>query len=167
MDVARDINSKGGSNLLSSLMLPDVSGLASLKRYPLTKLSGLKRWKLLAIDVFGDFFVLSEDKVYFVRTETSYIEETWDSYNSWLDAVVSNPDEVVGLEFMLAWVEENGALPDGHRLTPKIPFILGGSYEFNNIVASPISKIIDFRITLATQLADVPEGGRVAIEWKG
>ncbi|WP_315921076.1 hypothetical protein [Mesorhizobium sp. SP-1A] len=167
-DVMNDLDKESGSSLLSSVMLAGIlDQIDFLKGYPLTKLSGVKRWKVVALDVFGDFFVRSGGKIYFIRTETGKIEETWSSYDDWLKAVIDNPDEVVGLEFLLAWEEENGRLPDGHRLTPKVPFILGGTYDFDNIVACPLAHIMQLRTALATQLVDVPDGGRVKIEWVG
>lgn len=167
-EAMNDLDKKSGSNLLSSVMLAGiVDQIDSLKRYPLTRLSGVKRWKVLALDVFGDFFVRSGGSIYFIRTETGKIEETWSTYDDWLKAVIDNPDEVIGLEFLLAWEEENGRLPDGERLTPKVPLILGGTYDFDNIVARPLAHIIELRTALATQLADVPDGGRVKIEWVG
>jgi hypothetical protein len=59
------------------------------------------------------------------------------------------------------WQVENGAIPQGKRLMPKIPFVLGGKYSLDNIYALDSVSAMKSRGNLALQLRDLPDGTKV------
>lgn len=164
-NIRQDLASHRGGEILAGLMMVDeLDNYPVLSTYPLTEMAGLKRWGLLGLDAFGDYFVLSGGEVHFVLIETGEVCETWPSYEVWLQAVVNDPDGIVGLGFLLAWEETFGRLPRGKRLMPKIPFFCGGEYDFDNIFACPIDEVVGVRAIFATQTKDLPDGARILIE---
>lgn len=117
-----------------------------------------------AMDAFGDIFVRHADGIARIDTETGDVGGTWGSPYDWLADVASNPDRTLGLRLLKEWENLNGPLAEGHRLTPKIPFVFGGSYDPMNIVSAPVSDILEFRSDIAHQIRDLPDGARVLLD---
>ena len=44
------------------------------------------------------------------------------------------------------------------RLTPKMPFILEGDYDLNNVRVEKLGKILEFNSSIAKQIFDLPDG---------
>jgi hypothetical protein len=50
------------------------------------------------------------------------------------------------------------------RLAPRIPFVLGGSFDVDNLHAINESKGMHLRSELALQIRNLPEGAQVSYE---
>jgi hypothetical protein len=48
-------------------------------------------------------------------------------------------------------------------LIPKIPFVLGGKYEVDNLYAGNIVDAMRFRASLARQISAIPDGTAITI----
>jgi hypothetical protein len=117
-----------------------------------------------AMDAFGDIFVRHEGGVLRVNTETGEADDTWIDLECWAKDLTDDPDVVVGMRFLATWEKLNGRIPAGHRLAPRIPFVLGGPYTLDNIVSLPIDAILSFRTHLAREIYDLPDGARVLLD---
>jgi hypothetical protein len=62
------------------------------------------------------------------------------------------------------WQQQNGPLPPGIRLVPKIPFVLGGEYRVDNLYAADCWRAMRCYGHIATQIHDLPEGAGVSFE---
>jgi len=61
------------------------------------------------------------------------------------------------------WQEINGPLPLGSRLLAKKPFVLGGDYVAENLVAVDAVTAMEKLGGLFRQIRDVPDGKKVTI----
>ncbi|MFB9903773.1 SMI1/KNR4 family protein [Allokutzneria oryzae] len=116
-----------------------------------------------AEDVFGDQFFISEDGIGVFRAETGEVEEVASSLESWAEVVLADFDLWAGYPIAHEWQKVNGELKAGMRLTPKIPFVVGGGYELCNLYAAEASKIMLFRADFSAQIRDLPDGATVKI----
>lgn len=57
-----------------------------------------------------------------------------------------------------------GILNYDERLTPKMPFVIGGEYSLKNIYVNKFEKIISFNSNLAKQIKNLPDGTKVEIQ---
>lgn len=120
-----------------------------------------------AADLFGDFWIVLRDgTVHKVLTETVEIDSDGDrgTLDEWADAILADPDVEVGEKFAFAWAEENGAIPNGKRLTGRTPFVMGGDYSFENLYAIDFAELMAVRLHVGLQIRDLPDGSRVMID---
>ena len=61
------------------------------------------------------------------------------------------------------WQQVNGALRSRKRLLPKIPFILGGQFESNNLVAVDSVEGMRYRGEIWRQIRDLPDGAQIKL----
>lgn len=55
-------------------------------------------------------------------------------------------------------------IPAGKRLTAKIPFMLGGDFATNSLVAVDFLELIRFRTHIAGQIKELSDGAQIKIE---
>lgn len=72
-------------------------------------------------------------------------------------------DFETGWSVARAWQAQNRPLRVGERLVPRTPFVLGGAYEADNVVAVPAGNAIEPIVSLCEQLRDLPDGGQVQL----
>jgi len=51
----------------------------------------------------------------------------------------------------------------GHRLSPKIPFVMGGDYEVDFLYSIESVKAMRFRGSVAIQIRELPDGSKVRV----
>lgn len=132
--------------------------------YPISDFIGTDQFEALGLDVFGDIFLLIDERVARLNTETGEVDETWPNVEQWVEALNADPDTMVGQGFLLDWESQNGKLEPNHRLTSKMPFVFGGNYEISNIVSIPIPELLSFRADIARQIRDLPDGSRIMVD---
>lgn len=115
-----------------------------------------------AQDVFGNPFALHETGVVLFDAETGATESVAPTVAGWAEAVISN-DYWSGWSLAHAWQSQYGPLPQGHRLVPTQPFVLGGAFDVSNLKAVPAVEGMRFRGHLATQLRDLPDGAAIQL----
>lgn len=69
-----------------------------------------------------------------------------------------------GYETAHQWQQQNGPLPDGRRLLPKTPFIMGGKYEVENLFALDAVKGMRYRADIWKQIRDLPDGTPIQLK---
>jgi hypothetical protein len=62
---------------------------------------------------------------------------------------------------MRQWQAAHGALAPRKRLMPKTPFVCGGSFALDNLVAMEAAEAMRYRGELALQIRDLPDGAQI------
>ena len=119
-----------------------------------------------AEDAFGDQFGLSPDgKVGVFRAETSVIEEIADDFDQWLLIVVEAPDELLSRGVVASWIASHGHLPYGSQLQAYPPFVFAESPEAVDLAAVDAVENMRFHGAISEEIANIPDGARVKIEF--
>ncbi|MEV8226691.1 hypothetical protein AB0P41_11620 [Streptomyces sp. NPDC079167] len=88
-----------------------------------------------AEDVFGGQFAVARDNaVYFFNPETAALSKFSKDVASWGDDVIADWNYATGYSVGHEWQAQNGSLPPGHRLVPRIPFSVGGEFSPANMI---------------------------------
>ncbi|RZU53302.1 hypothetical protein EV385_5217 [Krasilnikovia cinnamomea] len=114
-----------------------------------------------AEDIFGGQFGIKDDAIYSFDPETGEAAHLASSVDEWVRAVLGDYEFVTGYPLAHQWQAQYGVLPIGERLVPKRPFVLGGDYTPENLVALEAAKGMRFRGDLAVQLRDLPDGASI------
>ena len=117
-----------------------------------------------AEDVFGEQFALSEGKVLRFNPESGETTEHSPTLDSWAEKIVSDYSYETGYEVAHDWQLQNSPLIEGHRLIPKLPFIMGGKYEVNNLYSLDAVKAMRYRADIWKQLRTIPDGTPVKLK---
>lgn len=116
-----------------------------------------------AEDTFGDQFAWDGEQVLRFLAETGECEEFAPDLEDWLQQIVSNPQEELGLEVLQDWIRENGAVPEGSHLFPRTPLVAGGSLDPSEIVTLDPFENMGFKGSFAQQIADLPDGQQIEL----
>jgi hypothetical protein len=114
-----------------------------------------------AEDVFGGQFCLREDSIFAFDPETGDSTEMAASLDSWAKLILDEYQILTGQPLAHDWQARFGRLPAGHRLMPKVPFVLGGQFEVENVFALEATRGMRLRGELAVQIRDLPDGTEV------
>ncbi len=139
-------------------------GLASVEatlEQALAELRGGHR--AFAQDLFGVLFTVHPDGFCTFDPETAEHEVIAANLEGWAEAVLAEPEELLGAAFAFDWQERHGALRAGERLVPLLPFSLGGEYDDENLEPRDTLTALRERGALARTLAGLPDGAEV--EW--
>lgn len=118
-----------------------------------------------AQDAFGFQFAIKDDAVWSFDAETGGLTKLADTLEGWAALVLNDYEFQTGYPFIHAWQLEHGSIPANHRLFPRKPFVLGGTFEASNLVLSNAIHGMQFRGFVAQQLKDLPEGTVVQFEF--
>lgn len=118
-----------------------------------------------AEDLFGVQFALlrGSAEVWTFDPETGERSLFASDVEDWCSRLLSDPESTTGYLLAKAWQDVHGPLPQGRRLVPSIPFVLGGAYSVSNLWASDAVEGMRSRAAVARQIADLPDGARVRI----
>jgi hypothetical protein len=117
-----------------------------------------------AEDVFGGQFCLYENCVHRFDPETGESEWVSETIPGWAAAVGSDHRYFTGWPLLKEWESVHGPLSEGHRLVPKIPFVLGGAYDVGNLFSLAAARAMRFYADLARQIRTLPEGAQVRFQ---
>jgi len=116
-----------------------------------------------AEDVFGGQFALSDDGVSTFDPETGLLERIADNLTGWARAVLDDYPYMTGFPLAHEWQLSNGALRVGRRLMPKVPFVLGGAFEVENLYDADSVSALRNRAKLASQIHGLPDGSSITL----
>ncbi len=116
-----------------------------------------------AEDIFQNQFCLSADGVLRFYAETGATAFMGDSIESWAEKILGGNGNETSWQLASRWQAENGPLPTGKRLMPKIPFFLGGAYSIENLWAGDPVEGMRFKADLALQTRKLPDGSAVRL----
>lgn len=116
-----------------------------------------------AEDIFGGQFCLRKDGVYYFDPETAEFNKQAATINDWCKLILSDYRIITGYPLAHSWQKINGFIPSGFRLVPKIPFIVGGAYDLDNLYLCCSYESLRTRADLALQIRDMPDGSNIQI----
>jgi hypothetical protein len=116
-----------------------------------------------AEDAFGEQFGVGHESVYKFDPETGAVHEHAPDLEQWAARVLDNYEYETGYPLASEWQARHGPLPEGKRLLPKIPFVLGGAYDVDNLYAADALEGMKFRADIWKQLRDLPVGAKVEL----
>jgi hypothetical protein len=116
-----------------------------------------------AEDVFQNQFCLSPDGVLRFEAETGATTFTADSVEGWAEKILGDHRRQTAWPLASKWQAENGPLPTGKRLMPKIPFFLGGEHSISNLWVGDSVEGMRFKADLASQTRNSPDGSAVRL----
>jgi hypothetical protein len=129
--------------------------------------SGLVPVEIVTVNDYGNVILLAKDGSYWrICPEEWSCEQIANDQNG--IAALSRDDD-----FQLDWrmdrlvelAHENlGPLTEGRCYCLKLPAIIGGKYEADNIGTISLEELIAYSGNMAERIQDVPDGGRIQIE---
>jgi len=118
-----------------------------------------------AEDVFGGQFCIKDSKVYTFDPETGSFEYLADDIESWAKMLLSDYEVLTGYPLAHQWQKQNGQLPAGKRLLPKVPFVLGGEFVLDNLYLADAVEGMRFRADIASQINELPDGAQIRLNF--
>jgi hypothetical protein len=119
-----------------------------------------------AEDAFGNQFCLQGGGVELFDAETGAFERLADDLEGWAQLILAEYDLRTGWSLARDWQRLHGPIPEGTRLLPKKPFVLGGDYAVDNLYSLERVKGMRLRGEIALQIRDLPDGAAVALVLK-
>lgn len=114
-------------------------------------------------DLLAGQFGLTESGVVRLEPESGELSLHSDCLESWAKKILGDCDYETGYSLGKDWQSQNGPLGPEIRLVGKLPFILGGDYVTENLVAIATSDAMMKLGHLYQQVKDVPDGERITI----
>lgn len=118
-----------------------------------------------AEDLFGSQFCMKADGVYLFDPEVASSEKIAKSINEWCSLILKDYEFLTGYTLAHAWQKKNGKIPIGYRLIPKIPFVLGGGFEVDNLYMERSQVALNARANIALQIKDLPDGSCINMKF--
>jgi len=119
-----------------------------------------------AEDVFGGQFCIKKDGIYTFDPETGSFDYLAPDINEWCKNILEDYQVLTGYPLANAWQKKYGSIPAGYRLAPKIPFVVGGKYEPDNLYLEKSTVAMKARAHIALQIRDVPDGSNIQLTLK-
>ena len=116
-----------------------------------------------AQDLFGIQFAISSRGIFRLNPETGMVTTYASNIEEWAKRLLENYAEDTGWPLAHEWQSTHGFLPASFRLLPKLPFVLGGEYEVENLVALKCKKVMDYWGKLYEAIRDLPDGKTVSL----
>lgn len=117
-----------------------------------------------AEDVFGNQFFIKDENIFTFDPETGEVEKIAGSLNDWASEIMGDYDFYTGHSLAHDWQKAHGPIPLGSRLLPKIPFVVGGEFEVENLYALNSVEAMKYRASIALQIKDMPDGSKINIK---
>jgi hypothetical protein len=117
-----------------------------------------------AEDVFGGQYCIRKGSICTFNPETGVFEEMNTSLDAWANDVITDHNFRTGFSLAHSWQVQNAPLQPGRRLIPKVPFVLGGKYEVNNLHSLDEVNGMLFRASIANQIRDLPDGAEIVLK---
>jgi hypothetical protein len=117
-----------------------------------------------AEDLFSNQFALSDHGVLLLEVEQGECRVIAGSLDGWASWLLADSDVRTGRLLASAWKERFGALGSNRRLVPRQPFVLGGSYDIENLVAIDELEAVRIVAGVAAAVRGLKDGQRVRIE---
>jgi len=119
-----------------------------------------------AEDIFGEQFGIQGHYIVRFDPETAQVEVVADHLQEWARLMLDDRDVQTGFPLAHAWQCQHGAISEGRRLAPRVPFVCGGEYIVDNLVSIEEAESMRWRAQIANQIRDVPDGGTIEIRWR-
>jgi len=115
-------------------------------------------------DLFGVQFAVEDNAcVVTLDPETGHREVISESLDGWARWLLADLDQHALRSFATDYQSRNGPLGYDERLLPRRFFVLGGSYDDENLKVADAVTAMRIRGPIAQQLSVVPDGARVRL----
>lgn len=118
-------------------------------------------------DIFGNQFVGTDAKYYFLNIETAELDYMADNIKQLINAIYENVEYYSG-HVLTSDLSENQIvqLASGFRLCPRKPFVIGGDFTIQNLYLLNTMKCLDYNFDIASQILNIPDGKEVKLVFK-
>lgn len=117
-----------------------------------------------AENILGYQFALSIDGIVSFDPETASVTKVAASLEEWAQVILDDHRWQTAWPLAHDWQAEHGILPEGMHLIPVIPFILGGDFGVENLMAMDAIEAMRLRADFWRQTRDLPEGTQIKIQ---
>lgn len=117
-----------------------------------------------AEDIFGVQFGLRDGDVFLFDPETGEASLFANDCEEWAGKILAEYEFHTGYPIAHRWQIENGPIPFGYRLIPRIPFVLGGAFALSNLALMECATAMRLRASIASQIAGFPDGTKVKLK---
>src|SRR6266516_1930456 len=104
---------------------------------------------------FGNQFCIFENQIWFFDAESGDLELSANTLEQWAAKILTDYEMQTGYPLVHQWQLRNGQLHQDHRLMPKMPFVLGGKYELENLYSLKAISAMRTRGNLAKQIKNL------------
>jgi hypothetical protein len=116
-----------------------------------------------AQDLFGVQFAISSEGVIRFNPESGQVTSYAGSIDEWAMKLLENFEEDTAWPLAHEWQTLHRGLQPNERLLPKQPFVLGGDYVVENLVAVECKSAMEYWGQLYNAIRNVPDGGSISI----
>lgn len=116
-----------------------------------------------AQDLFGLQFAIANSDVVRMNPECGSVIAYAQSIEEWAMRLLENYEEDTAWPLAHVWQMSNGVLAPNMRLLPRVPFVLGGEYVVDNLVAVECHQVMEYWGSLYEAIRDVPDGQSVRL----
>jgi hypothetical protein len=117
-----------------------------------------------AEDAFGLQFGIQANSIVQFDPETASISAMAPSLDEWISSLVKDAAYLTGAPVLAAWEKVNTPIAVGYRLIPKQPFMLGGEFNAQNMIAKPDLEGMMIRAQLWSEIRNLPDGQRIILD---
>jgi hypothetical protein len=113
-------------------------------------------------DLFGvQFGIVGSEEVVRFNPETAESISLGTSLEEWAQWLLDDPDVNGVNSFAYAFQKENGALEPNERLIPLQFFVMGGTYDFDNLTVKDAAVTMRIRGPIAQKIHNAPDGATI------
>ncbi len=135
---------------------PDIENILNMANY---------KGNVLAIDAFGGLYVSDAANVVAkIDPETAEIAQKFANKQTCANFIESNARVETGWPLWVEWTSLYSGIEWPMRLIPKTPFVLGGEFNVNNLIAVPFKEAFQYYNALSSSLHNLPEGRKVVFK---
>lgn len=116
-----------------------------------------------AQDLFGLQFAIANSGVVRLNPESGSVTAYADTIEGWAKRLLENYEEDTAWPLAHEWQLSHGVLSPNLRLLPKLPFVLGGQYEVENLVELDCRQAMEYWGKLYEAIRNVPDGQSVSL----
>jgi hypothetical protein len=113
-------------------------------------------------DLFGVQFAIEDhSRIVTFDPETGDRDFIGDTLDTWAQWLLADLDLHAARSFATAWQDRHGPLDYDERLLPRQLFVLGGTYDDENLKVAEAAAAMRIRGPLAQQLSGLADGTRI------
>ncbi len=151
-----------------------VYGLGVGEPHDIASVNEPARWTTHYADLAGDLYFFAQDLfggqyavegAQIVKFDPELGERSFfaASIEDWAGRILRDYDYETGFTIAHEWQQRVRPLKFGERLYPKVPFVLGGEFELDNLWPATPQAMHGFRGFLAQRLHGLPDGTKVRL----
>ena len=116
-----------------------------------------------AMDAFCGQYGITSNTVVKLEPETGELAAHSENLESWASKMLGDYDFETGWSVAREWQGINGPLQLTHRFLGRTPFVLGGDYMVENLVAVESYEAMERLGSLSKQIRQVPDGEQITL----